>query len=378
MATAELLDFETLLAAIPGEHASGVELRTDPEGSSLFFQVKELRESARVAERQLAHWYGEGDKPDAPNWRAVLDLSRKIIAEKSKDLWVLAWFLEALVRIHGFAGLRDGLRLIREICERHWSEIRPSPDEDGYTHTVSQLTGVFEGALAAPIHAIPITPATSAQRALSGVDYADACALDKLDANSRSQRIEQGAATVDMFQRAVQPAHADFYRNLLQDIDGALGEFELLSAQLEARCGTDEAGYSAAPPSTAVREAIVGARDLVRSLTRDLLAEPAGEEGEPAFAETQMGNDVATSAAGFASESAAIRSREDAFRALLRVADFFRRTEPHSPVSYSLEQAVRWGRMPFPELMSELIADENVRRDMFRRAGVSEHSDESN
>jgi type VI secretion system protein ImpA len=65
-----------------------------------------------------------------------------------------------------------------------------------------------------------------------------------------------------------------------------------------------------------------------------------------------------------------VATREDAFRALLQVADFFRRTEPHSPVSYALEQAVRWGRMPLPELFGELISDEAIRTELFRRIGI--------
>ncbi len=63
-------------------------------------------------------------------------------------------------------------------------------------------------------------------------------------------------------------------------------------------------------------------------------------------------------------------TREDALDGLLRVAEFFKRTEPHSPVSYSLEQAVRWGRMNLPQLLSELIDNEDVRTEMFRRLGI--------
>jgi type VI secretion system protein ImpA len=54
----------------------------------------------------------------------------------------------------------------------------------------------------------------------------------------------------------------------------------------------------------------------------------------------------------------------------LRAAAFFKRTEPHSPVSYALEQAVHWGRMELPELLGELIADVNVRADLFKRLGI--------
>jgi type VI secretion system protein ImpA len=65
-----------------------------------------------------------------------------------------------------------------------------------------------------------------------------------------------------------------------------------------------------------------------------------------------------------------IQTRDDAFRALLMVADFFQRTEPHSPVSYALRQAVRWGQMPLPELLTELIPDATVRDGLFRHVGI--------
>ena len=62
-------------------------------------------------------------------------------------------------------------------------------------------------------------------------------------------------------------------------------------------------------------------------------------------------------------------SREEAFRTLEQVAQFFRRTEPHSPISYQLEQAVRWGRLPLPDLIHELIADP-ARLDELARGGL--------
>jgi hypothetical protein len=40
------------------------------------------------------------------------------------------------------------------------------------------------------------------------------------------------------------------------------------------------------------------------------------------------------------------QSRADALRRLAAVAAYFRRTEPHSPVSYLVQRAVRWGEMP--------------------------------
>ena len=50
----------------------------------------------------------------------------------------------------------------------------------------------------------------------------------------------------------------------------------------------------------------------------------------------------------------------DALRRLAAVADYFRRTEPHSPVAYLVQRAVRWGEMPLEEWLRDVIANEDV------------------
>ena len=52
------------------------------------------------------------------------------------------------------------------------------------------------------------------------------------------------------------------------------------------------------------------------------------------------------------------------------LAEYFKQTEPHSPVSYALEQAVRWGRMSLPELLAELMPEEALRQQVFKRVGI--------
>ncbi|MEY4588685.1 MAG: hypothetical protein RL497_761, partial [Pseudomonadota bacterium] len=68
--------------------------------------------------------------------------------------------------------------------------------------------------------------------------------------------------------------------------------------------------------------------------------------------------------------SRALANREQAFKQLTEIAEFFRKTEPHSPVSYMLEKAVRWGNMPLHELMQELINDETTRNRYSELTGV--------
>ena len=59
--------------------------------------------------------------------------------------------------------------------------------------------------------------------------------------------------------------------------------------------------------------------------------------------------------------SGPISSREQAFSQLMEISAFFRKTEPHSPISYIIERAVKWGDMPLEDLIRELIPDSSAR-----------------
>jgi type VI secretion system protein ImpA len=54
------------------------------------------------------------------------------------------------------------------------------------------------------------------------------------------------------------------------------------------------------------------------------------------------------------------RDRADAIRRLAAVAEYFRRAEPHSPIAYLVQRAVRWGEMPLEEWLRDVIHDDNV------------------
>jgi type VI secretion system protein ImpA len=374
MATPDTLDFERLLQPISDDQPAGVELKEDDALRGVYQAVKDARESARAAEKRLsqAAWLDEGAAAstlERPDWDRVLQLATEVIATHSKDLWIAAWLIEAQARKHGFAGLRDGFRLTREMAERFWDAIHPKPDEDGYATTVAQLTGLngdeSEGALIGPIDRIPITAAGST-RALSSADHKEAIELGKLsDLDKRNQRIEAGAVSLDTFEKAVRETPVEFYQTLLEDLEQAIDEFFRLGAVLDEKCGAAATGYPAAPPSSAIRSALSEVRDRVQTLAKTVMPLPDTD--------AETGAETADQAAGIAAAGGARKgmSRDEAFRQLLQVAEYFRRAEPHSPVSYALEQAVRWGRMPLPELLTELISDSGVRDDLFRRMGIA-------
>jgi type VI secretion system protein ImpA len=370
MATPDVLDFDRLLSPISEEAPAGVALKDDPAGSRAYYEIRDAREAARTAERQQLVATLDGDSAaavPAPDWKRVKELSIKALAESTKDLWLVAWLIEALVRLHGFAGVRDGYRLTRELVERYWDEIHPRPDEDGVVTTVAQLTGLngdnAEGALLVPLANIPLVEFDGAP--LTSADYIDASDMEQTtDPERRARRIDQGAVSLQDFERAAANTPVEELRNRYEDIEQALKEFETLTQLLDERCGKGSDGYSLAPPSSSVRNALIECKDRLRSLAGTALGVEEEEAEQSKMLATTGGNHSPPSI------DARVATREDALRALLQVADYFRRTEPHSPVSYALEQAVRWGRMSLPELMSELISNESAREELFRRTGM--------
>jgi type VI secretion system protein ImpA len=95
-----------------------------------------------------------------------------------------------------------------------------------------------------------------------------------------------------------------------------------------------------------------------------------GENGEGAGVEGEAGGD----GAGGSGAGGSTRSRQDALRKLAEVAEFFRRTEPHSPVSYLVQRAIRWGQMPLDEWLVDVVKNDGVLDHLRETLGLQQTS----
>ncbi|HVS34284.1 MAG TPA: type VI secretion system protein TssA [Gemmataceae bacterium] len=361
MASPETLDVKQLAAPVAGPNPAGADLRAEAGPGSLYYRVKDARTAARAAERR--ELTGEADAPP-PDWRPVLQHGVEALAGKSKDLEIAAYVVEALVRLHGFAGLRDGFRLTRELIDAFWDGLYPLPDEDGLETRLAPLAGLngvdSEGTLPAPILRVPISDGPDGR--LSSAHYQEAQALAKTtDVKVREKKVAAGATTPEALQKAVAETPPAFFRTLVEDLTQCQEEFGKLCAALEKRCGADQT-----PPSSNIRNALTTCLDVIKDAARDKLQAQATNG-------VTNGQAPATHAAGSPAPPAPpneVCTREDAFRELLKLADFFRRTEPQAVLSYALEQVVRWGKLSLPELMMELIPEEAPRKSLFKQVGI--------
>ncbi len=367
MATAETIPLDALLAPISEAAPAGVNVRLDPDPGSLYYRIKDARAAARAAERQALH--GDEASATSADWSAVLELCPKLSLEQSKDLEVAAWWTEALVREYGFAGLRDGFKLALGWVERYWDALHPQPDEDGVSTRVAPLAGLngddAEGTLIAPISLVPLTGESDGVGPFSAWHYHQASELERIEeGEQRQQRIAAGAPTLEQFRRAARAAGPESFRELLADLEECRAAFDALNQALEQRCG------HFAPPSTRIADALGRAADVLKYVASEVLVSEAPQAADAATENAGASASVQAGGAAPAAPGGPLRSREDALRTLKTVAEYYRRAEPHSPIAYLVEQAIRWGNLPLHELIEELIPDTGSRSTYQMMTGI--------
>jgi type VI secretion system protein ImpA len=99
----------------------------------------------------------------------------------------------------------------------------------------------------------------------------------------------------------------------------------------------------------------------------DAAGEPAGEAEAGGEAPAEGGGGGAGGRGGAGGGG---RSREELLRQLAEIAAHFRRTEPNSPLSYTLDDAVRRARLSWPDLLLEVVPDETTRNAILTSLGI--------
>ena len=364
MASPDIIDVSSILQPISPEAPTGVDLRENSSPTSNYQKIKLERNQARAAERQNV----DGDSQDAYNhWNNILNIAPTILKNESKDLEVACWYTEALVRCYGFSGLVDAFRVIEGFVDHFWDTLHPMPDEFGIETRVSCLSGLngegAEGVLIAPIRRIWITE-TQSTGPFGLWQYLQALEANKIaDNETRQQKISNIGFSLSDIEKAVDESSELFFVNARDDINNALDIYRNIGAKLDNLCGIEEA-----PPTKAVVEVLEDCLGAVKHLGKHKFPIDAVEEevDELTVNETNSENGPVVT-----KKQEGVYSREDAFKQLSEIATYFRKAEPHSPVSYIIDKAVRWGNMPLNELIDELITDDSSRDRFSELTGVA-------
>ncbi len=356
------IDIAALLIPFAGDAPAGADPREDFSPQAPYRALRSARGAARTAERAADADPNAEQTPPA-EWRTVRQVATKLLGETCKDLEVAAWLAEALVRTDGLAGVAAGATLIAGLVRGFWGQgLLPPLDQDGVAGLVSPVEGLSgtggDGTLMQPLRktvlflrpdgaAVPFWAFDASMKLKGEADQARV-----------KQRIAAGVVPFDDMERDARAAGGARFAALRASARAALQCWNDMSAALDEVAGSDS-------PSTS----------RVRGLLEDIL-EVAGRYAPPEAAPEAMqevpmeATGEAASGPGGGAPPPARETREDMLRDLSRIADFFRRTEPHSPLAYTLDEAVRRGRMTLPALLEELVPDAGARGNILTQLGI--------
>jgi type VI secretion system protein ImpA len=264
----------------------------------------------------------------APQWGEIKNRAMEALA-KSKDLRVLAFLGSAVLRTDGFPAFSDTLSVAARWLDMYWSQVHPVVSEDAILrrnalNCFADPMGVVDGLRRVPL----VTSRVHGIFSLRDIDIASGQVAPK-EGDPRPSEDQINAAFAAIPAEELVALHESVVRAVaaLKSIDSHM---------------RDAAGSEAAPQFDALSAQLVR---MERAVGAQLALRP-GHEAAPVEGEAPA-----------EARGGVIKSRQDAIAALDAVADFFRRTEPSSPIPLFIARAKRLVSKDFLEVLADIAPE---------------------
>lgn len=355
MASPPTIEIDALLEPIPGDN---------PAGEKYIPQA--IQDKLDDDRKEIDAEEGSPDEPKKADWKGVVRTATETLANTSKNLLIAARLTEGLVKLHGFAGLRDGVHLMREMMSQCWDRMYPAMSEPEEGESEEE----------------------AAERQRDDLDRR-AGPFNWLDESDRGARFPNTIRTVPMFfgkegpiswqdrrasldgrgvsqdviDQAVAATPVEKCKTALEDLTEARDELVQLTSLLDEKLG------SSAPSFSGIREAV---SECLTLLSEVVERKGGGEAAAESTSEESGSGDSGDSDSGGGGTLRAARTRDEAYRQIAEAAALLQRLEPHSPIPYLIQRAVELGALPFPQLIQQIIRNGDVLSELRREFGIKE------
>lgn len=364
------INCDALLAPISGPNSAGTSVRYSGD----YERIEEARREEDPG-RPMGVWQRDLKRAD---WDAVVDLCTESLTDRSKDLRVASWLLEALVHRHGYAALGVGFQLLADLCERFWPNLYPEL-EDGSADARSRIIEWLNERLPRLLNQLPICAPQREGRTYSFGDYCRAQRLKQpreKDLDQAESAVIGNPLTLSAIEDSLRSTPSDFFEMMRDDLASAQRTVARLTAVLDSNLTPD------APSLSNVQSTIEEINGLAAAILNQRgvpdaqespqeIAQPTSCQSADTWPLPAMPKNDGAPGWLLDPEKSAIRNREEAYQILAEVAAYLRRIEPHSPTSYLIERAVRWGELPLRDLMMDICSDGQGTSPMFDLLGIS-------
>lgn len=369
------LELEGLLKVISDEAPCGI----DCSFSNEFYAIKK----ARIQDDPLLEqgdWVAE---PKQADWAFVSSQSIELLTEKTKDIRLYGWLLEAWSNLYGFEGIAKGLELTQQSLTEFWMLLHPEIAEDD----LDQRLGLLQGLINQLPVLIKKTAITNTAISYSLMDYEallhqqnlrrkHAEDYDDVPTNTSLEQFEQELFnTSKSFQYKNYQAFLEILKqwNILREVlDGLMGvdapSFAAIESQLESLHSNLKKIY---------KTEAFGLQPAVT--TADSVDEKSAADQQTS---TQLTEHIAVAASAINQPfqphiQSHVANREQAMQVLQEISDYFQLNEPHSPVSYMLQKTIKWSQMPLHEWLAQVIKHEDPLEAVHEILGVQRNTNDT-
>ena len=369
------LELEGLLKVISDEAPCGI----DCSFSNEFYAIKK----ARIQDDPLLEqgdWVAE---PKQADWAFVSSQSIELLTEKTKDIRLYGWLLEAWSNLYGFEGIAKGLELTQQSLTEFWMLLHPEIAEDD----LDQRLGLLQGLINQLPVLIKKTAITNTAISYSLMDYEALLHqqnlrrkhtedYDDVPTNTSLEQFEQELFnTSKSFQYKNYQAFLEILKqwNILREVlDGLMGvdapSFAAIESQLESLHSNLKKIY---------KTEAFGLQPAVT--TADSVDEKSAVDQQTS---TQVTEHIAVAASAINQPfqphiQSHVANREQAMQVLQEISDYFQLNEPHSPVSYMLQKTIKWSQMPLHEWLAQVIKHEDPLEAVHEILGVQRNTNDT-
>lgn len=375
-----------LLEPISDSHVCGEYLKAN---KTAYRALRNLFNQAQSSYRQLM------ESPEAMlddtlieanqnSWSALNDACRECLQNSAKDVEVFCWYISSqLFSKKPLPNLLESMLVFEKVLTTYWPDLQPKPDQsllkktdivspDIQWHDLKikplwQLAGESDGAglLAMPLTNLVLIGSInygqyfSAERAATLGDLKQqAQQLFAAEQTLITEKIHALAQIADVAKRIEAFANQNAndigassisFGFLIKQLNNLLSSIKYLLSDSFTQWPLDVLDDTAQPDVPSTVESVMQAPHI-----------EAVENIAPNVPQAVNFN-----------LKDQINSRDHAFTQLREIANYFQQTEPHSPIHMLLERAIRWGYMSLPQLLEEMVGDnEQVMSRINQMAGL--------
>ena len=337
------LKFEYLLQGISIEQPCGV----DCSFSNDFHAIKKAKTWDDPLLDQ-GDWIAE---PKQADWQFVNDKIIELLCEKTKDIRLYTWLIQAWSHLYGFEGIARGLELSQQIAQ--------------FPILMKQIPLVSS----APFYSLSTYEALLHQRNMQ---------LKQQDYSSENDPVQD----LEYFEQLLLNTDKSILSRNNQYLLEIQTEWQKLKTTLDQLLGLDAPSFAATDSQL---EAIF--TSIKRIYKIETFAQPSEiildqvNSPQPHTSEAVVMNisHVNSNLQKFQPHAQNhLANRQQAMQLLQEIAQYFQINEPHSPVSYMLQKTIKWSQLPLHEWLAQVIKNENPVEHVHELLGVHTNNESKN